>query len=719
MSGMEDKLRQSHAERMDFQTQLQVAQRNQHAVEDTNQLMTIDLENARKKVSTLQSKLSTLEQERQVLEAEARDTGDQLMKMSEKVFQLLERMKLAELGKNKAIETLKRKEQEVIALKKKNSRLLHENTREGKARVKAELDKKVIYDQLEAVKKHTSQLNHRCREEVKEKLRELEDKKVALEKVQTLGGRLTFVLNKMQTEEELKIQMKEELKKLSAQVLSFTERNAELETKASTATESNRVVTSALRLKQREVEELLGQNQVLVEQAQAQAVAQAVGPLSPTNGPTSDSTTTTNNKEGHNSTANSYYYVETKPNSGLLHLKVRPQVPQVDQASACLDRYQIPAFLKRVQKESQSKNYLVQKIGQLLTYLVQEQQRLSSLKDTRDSIQETVHHLGQKNLFLTEKLGSEEDAKRRTLLRYVHAVKSTTNSNSPNAQDNIRRLQLPESGIGDEEVHAIAALLREDASTSSSSGAIEQLNLKSNKISDEGARAIAAVLSSSRSIQQIDLRNNLISKKGIECLAEALERNPRSKHVYVHAGGKIEALGTSMNNNNNNPSTMMNVETICVVDLRENHPPTKASGLESSSSSSSTMVKQQPSSTKPIRSAKVQQLPTTTASPTPGMKKKMLKTPKSPTVSTKTPKKKATHPGERNWVGQSGGMTTKSEDVLPSLMPTSPSNSSSNSAKAEGLTRSTSASAIEKDSFVQRLHNSPLTSNPNPKGDKS
>jgi len=123
MTGMEDKLRQSHNERMDYQTQLQVAQRNQHNIEDTNKLLNIDLDNTKTKNNELQLKIKTMENEKSIMLAESNDTSEQLMKMSEKVFQLLERMKLAELGKNKAIETLKKKEQEVISLKKKKFKI--------------------------------------------------------------------------------------------------------------------------------------------------------------------------------------------------------------------------------------------------------------------------------------------------------------------------------------------------------------------------------------------------------------------------------------------------------------------------------------------------------------------------------------------------------------------------------------------------------------------
>ena len=46
-------------------------------------------------------------------------------------------------------------------------RLLKESTKEGKARVKAELDKKVLVDQIRALKKHNAQLALRSKEEVR------------------------------------------------------------------------------------------------------------------------------------------------------------------------------------------------------------------------------------------------------------------------------------------------------------------------------------------------------------------------------------------------------------------------------------------------------------------------------------------------------------------------------------------------------------------------
>ena len=141
------------------------------------------------------------------------------------------------------------------------------------------------------------------------------------------------------------------------------------------------------------------------------------------------------------------------------------------------------------------------------------------------------------------------------------------------------RLQLPEAGLTDEEVHAIAAMLRGNTT-------IVELNLRGNLITDEGARAIAAVLNGRTALRTIDLRGNKIGRPGLRAMAEALERSERVRHVYVHAGGKIEALGTGGGGGaprshaddlggdvTGGAGPMVTVETICVVDIRENNPP--------------------------------------------------------------------------------------------------------------------------------------------------
>ena len=95
--------------------------------------------------------------------------------------------------------------------------------------------------------------------------------------------------------------------------------------------------------------------------------------------------------------------------------------------------------------------------------------------------------------------------------------------------------------------------------------------MQGNLITDEGCRSISSVLSGPSSLQSIDLRRNRISRNGIKLIVGALERSERVRHVHVHAGGKIEAMGGP----NLNDAAMDHNEssTVCTVDIRDNSKP--------------------------------------------------------------------------------------------------------------------------------------------------
>ena len=122
VAAMEEKLRGLHSKCVELETQLQVEARAKRAQQEANKKMANEESNLRSQLGELQAKVEKGESERLRMEAEARDSSDQLREMAEKVFQLLERLKLAELGKSKAVEALRTKESELTALKKKNSR---------------------------------------------------------------------------------------------------------------------------------------------------------------------------------------------------------------------------------------------------------------------------------------------------------------------------------------------------------------------------------------------------------------------------------------------------------------------------------------------------------------------------------------------------------------------------------------------------------------------
>lgn len=621
VSGLEDKLRKFHERNQELETQLQLESKAKRAQIDANKNFFIENGNLLKDKQELQQRFEKAEQERTRMEAENRDSAEQLREMAEKVFQLLERLKLAELGKTKAIDGLKQKELELLGLKKKNSRLLKEGTQEGKARVKSEMDKKVMLEQIQALKKHNAQLSIRCSEEVKAKLKEAEERKVLEEKIKTMSGRVAFLLNKMQADEEAKIVTKEEMKKMHAQITSLQEKSAEVTQKLFATAESNRVVTEALRCKQDELDAL---------NIKMDALQKKIGELSVAmeNSGVASNAFDHDNQEGHGANnsrvsgtfgrdgvndpqhpddaadaLNGRFFVESRAShGGLLVIKAKRQhtAPKMQQqAVEFLDKMSVNAFLKRAQKSMNTKQMLVERIAALLSSILTAEDAVKEIRQVLVAKSDQISHLSRKTMLMQEKLTTEEDAKRKTLLRYVHEIKSraalmmthhhnsSTISIGSDGGGDFGILKLPESGVGDEEVHAIAALLRNAPN-------VKELQLRGNAITSEGARAIAAILSNvSCHLRHVDLRGNGITKEGIKVLAEALERNERTKHVYVHAGGKIEALGTTSTSSSsvanahamssavgastvNANSALIGVETICVVDVREQLAPSNA-----------------------------------------------------------------------------------------------------------------------------------------------
>ena len=228
---LEQNVRELRQKSSELQTALQLETNARISQDNSNRTLTVDFQATSAENKELGSRLQELEQDRLKLEAEARDNGDQLREMAEKVFQLLERLKLAELGKKKSMEALTKKEQELFALKKQQSRAAEENANQRRIREKVEAEKRVVDDQLRGLKKVNSQLGQKLKEEAKCRIREEEACKEANEKVRTMDGRLAFLLNRLQTDEEARSVQQEEIKKMEAQLQSATQRCETLQTK--------------------------------------------------------------------------------------------------------------------------------------------------------------------------------------------------------------------------------------------------------------------------------------------------------------------------------------------------------------------------------------------------------------------------------------------------------------------------------------------------------
>lgn len=566
VTGMEEQLRGLHAKNVDLETQLQLETRVKQNLEESNKDLQLTNGNLQSHNSDLQVKIERSEKERLRMEAEARDSGDQLREMAEKVFQLLERLKLAELGKTKSMEALKKKEQDMISLQKKNARLIKESTEEGRARVKAELDVKVLQDQVRVHKKQNAQLAQKAKEEAQEKVRAKEDVEQMVEKVRATESRLSFLLNKVQVDEETRVVLAEDRKKLEAQVMTLSDKAEELHHKLAETSESNRMITQAMRLKQEELNTISIKYEALCKEQELRDANEENGPggsrsLAGAKPGAPDDIENVRLNEGRGR-----FYVEAKTVGGGSLLLLRGRKPLYRE---WIDRQGGNDFLKKAQKTTRFRDLAVEKLGSLYGLLMVEEEEKNRLLDELHGRDRQIDHLQKKLTYVQDSLATEEDAKRRMLLRYIHAVKehATTSTDGVGGV-----LQLPESNISDEEVHALSALLRNNV-------CIDEVNLRGNNITDDGARALAAVLSGRSGLKLVDLRGNKIGKSTIRVLAEALERSERVRHVYVHAGGKIEALGTGKwakggedtgMVSGQDPRMMVTVETICVVDVREN-----------------------------------------------------------------------------------------------------------------------------------------------------
>jgi myosin protein heavy chain len=121
--------------------------------------------------------------------------------------------------------------------------------------------------------------------------------------------------------------------------------------------------------------------------------------------------------------------------------------------------------------------------------MVEEEEKESVMTDAKAKEQH-IEQLVRSIDLLQQGLATEEESKRRMLLRYVHVAKDNAilqslNAPSSGPASNVHSgvLQLTDSNITDEEVHALSALLRSDLT-------IEELHLRNNVITDDGARAL-------------------------------------------------------------------------------------------------------------------------------------------------------------------------------------------------------------------------------------
>ncbi|EJK69450.1 hypothetical protein THAOC_09291, partial [Thalassiosira oceanica] len=618
----------------DLQTALQLETSARISQENSNRTMAIDFQVASTENKELRSKLHVMEQDRLKVEAEARSNGDQLREMAEKVFQLLERLKLAELGKKKSTEALEKKEKELFALKKQQLRVTEDNAAQRRMREKVDAEKRVVDDQLRGLKKVNSQLGHKLKDEAKSRIREEELCKDAQEKVRTLDGRLAFLLNRLQTDEEARSVQQEETKKMESQLLDLTQRCEKLQTKLTQSEQNGREVTEKLQqsdkqLKQAEIKyESMAESRRLQEEASTKQPSQSAK----------------TRPEKVLAGGQLRFFVDTRPG----HLSVTGKCPKdkvwidekgvngecprlemsllrTDLAPLILHwphNRNYSVFLRKVLGTGSStatQEPLVKKIAELYGAILFGEEKLQHANDAVKAKDEEVACVERELNSIQTSVLKEEESKRKILLRYIRAVKAsvslgepgkgcaahcnsstypTTNWSAGSEADRHEvggvgsgRVILPDSNLGDEEIHAITAMLRDNIT-------IEELQLRRNNISDDGARAIAAVLAGRSGLKSIDLRDNQVSVTGVKAIADALERSERVHKVMVHPGGCLEGRGcvdrvTTEDCSGPSSSSTYESSLIITVDMRDQKTGGQKTSDDSRAPSSMTKQPQQ------------------------------------------------------------------------------------------------------------------------------
>jgi len=250
MAKLKERVLHLHKEGLALDTRLRLELQKSDAKDNLNRQLSLDVRNMNDVIHDLRVQYSAEEQQKLRMKSEAQESGERLSEVAHKVFQLLERLKLVELGKSHAMEEIAKKHQEILMLKERNSRLLTVATREGRIRVQCELDRKLLRAQLRSVKEHNKLLASRCRCTTRSKLLESEEKALALRRLKMLSARMVLLLRKLQGTEVISEVQHQIQRRLQAKSQLLNNQVYVLQDRISELSEVNSAISSALHVKE-------------------------------------------------------------------------------------------------------------------------------------------------------------------------------------------------------------------------------------------------------------------------------------------------------------------------------------------------------------------------------------------------------------------------------------------------------------------------------------
>jgi myosin protein heavy chain len=424
VSALEDRIKNLISKSSSAETQLQLEMNSKLGQEDMNHKLRAENLSLQEQNKEYSLNLQKIEKENLRIEAESRESGEQLREMAEKVFQLLERLKLAELGKTRSMEALRSKEDEVHGLKKKLATLSKDYEKESKLRDQTNIEKKSLEDQLRDLKKHNSKLGHKWKEEAKLKVRFDDERKDAEEKIRTLNSRISFLLNKLQTDEEARSSLNDEWERLKSHAGELSERNLSLQKELDEVTEKLRKSEDSFNRSKDELDatkiQLEALKQLYEEQENLREEAKQ----------------RENDLKGQGEAhllggGRLRYFIDHKPSLGLYLIKSKNAKDR-----EWLEKNKCNAFMKKASKSKNCQAMLMQKVAELYGVIATRDENLEQLTVQSEEQSKELEQLTKKVRFVVGRLEMEEESKRRTLIKYVNAVKASVSLGEPGCEKN-------------------------------------------------------------------------------------------------------------------------------------------------------------------------------------------------------------------------------------------------------------------------------------------
>lgn len=424
VANLEDKIKNLISKSSSTEVQLQIEMNSKLGQVDANQKLKAENDALQEQNKELILSLSKIEKENIRIEEELRNNGEQLREMAEKVFQLLERLKLAELGKTRSMDALRSKEDEVRKMKKKLTDLTNENSKESKLRNQVSHEKNLLEDQVRDLKKHNLQIGQKWKEEARLKVRFDDLRKDAEEKINTLNSRISFLLNKIQTDEEARGSQNEEFDRMKLHADTLSEKNAFLERDT---TEANKKI--------KHLEEIVRQTEVELVNSKIKLEA-----LEQLNNEQQDFLEETKERENDLKSCRDNpllaggrlrFFIDHKPSLGVYTIKSKNVKDR-----QWLEKNNCNNFIKKACKSQNIQLILMQKVAETYGIIATRDEQIEELLKQSENLSSDVTCLTKQIHFTTKRLEIEEESKRRTLIKYINAVKASVSLGEPGCENN-------------------------------------------------------------------------------------------------------------------------------------------------------------------------------------------------------------------------------------------------------------------------------------------